>query len=187
MPTGDIVGKPPLHGLTRDDGRAHCAAEGDSVNTENRAAFYFSFTNSNTKIAQIPTVIGNCTNEASRSKPPLGRKNVAASIARAVNIPRINLFQFMLFVPLAVSDFENGSDCTLLFAPAQNGSVAQTVTLVLAVAVLRVLSRRSAAQAFAPNALNPRKKRRRKFSGAMKWRATREMRSSEKSYGLARS
>src|SRR6266576_6748736 len=35
-------------------------------------ASYLSFTNSRTKIAQIPTVTGNCTNCASRSAPPRG-------------------------------------------------------------------------------------------------------------------
>jgi hypothetical protein len=59
-------------------------------------ACYFSFTKSSTKIAQTPTVRGNCTKEASRSAFPLGRAYVASNMARAVSTPRINLlFQFM--------------------------------------------------------------------------------------------
>ena len=70
--------------------------EDDSADSEPRAERYFSFTKSNTKIAHTPTVMGNCTKEASRSGPPLGRRYVAAIIARAVNTPSKNLlFQFM--------------------------------------------------------------------------------------------
>lgn len=61
---------------------------------------YFSFTNSNTKMAQIPTVMGNCTTIASRIAPPLGSANVASIIARAVSTPTRNLpFEFT-WVPL---------------------------------------------------------------------------------------
>jgi hypothetical protein len=81
--------------------------------TESVAASYFSFTKSNTKIAQTPTVRGNCTKEASRSAFPLGRAYVASNMARAVSTPRSNLlFQFMLVRPPFTLDFENGSDCT---------------------------------------------------------------------------
>ena len=92
--------------------------EDDSGDSESGAECYFSFTKSNTKIAHTPTVMGNCAKEASRSEPPLGRRYVAAIIARAVNTPRRNLlFQFMVSVhPFPFQDFENGSDCTLLFA-----------------------------------------------------------------------
>jgi hypothetical protein len=51
---------------------------------------HFNFTNSSTKIAQIPTVMGNCTTMASRIAPPLGRANVSNIMARAVNIPTRN-------------------------------------------------------------------------------------------------
>jgi hypothetical protein len=96
----------------------HCPAErngeGDSAGSDSGAASYFSFTKSNTKIAHTPTVMGNCTKEASRSAPPLGRTYVAAIIARAVSTPRANLlFQLMrVRPPFPVWDFENGSDCT---------------------------------------------------------------------------
>jgi hypothetical protein len=52
---------------------------------------YFSFTKSKTKIAQIPTVIGNCASCASRSAPPRGIAKVSRSIARAVSMPSANL------------------------------------------------------------------------------------------------
>jgi len=71
---------------------------------------YFSFTNSSTKIAHTPTVMGNCTKDASRSVPPLGRRYVRSSMARAVNIPRASLFQFMRVQPRS-SHFEGRSDC----------------------------------------------------------------------------
>ena len=70
--------------------------EGYSADCDGDAVGYFSFTKSSTKIAHIPTVVGNCTKEASRRAPPLGRKYVAAIMARAVSTPRGNLlFQFM--------------------------------------------------------------------------------------------
>ena len=62
-----------------------------------RIAFHFSFTNSKTKIAHTPTVIGNCTNTASRTPLPLGSANVSKSIAKAVSVPRANLaFEFIV-------------------------------------------------------------------------------------------
>lgn len=68
---------------------------------------YFSFTKSNTKIAHTPTVIGNCTKDASRIAPPLGRKNVASIMARAVSTPRISLlFQFMRVSRFLVCHFK---------------------------------------------------------------------------------
>ena len=80
----------------RDQRGALTNGEGGPVESESVAACYFSFTKSNTKIAHTPTVMGNCTKEASRSGPPLGRRYVAAIIARAVNTPSKNLlFQFM--------------------------------------------------------------------------------------------
>ena len=93
--------------------------------------------------------MGNCTNEASRSRPPRGRKNVATIIARAVNTPRTNLFQFMRFVPLAVPDFENRSDCTLLFAPPR---MLPLFTPILWSPSSAPLSAISAVQAFAQSA-----------------------------------
>src|SRR5438552_18288320 len=88
------------------------SGEADSAGPEFEQSVYFSFTKSKTKIAHTPTVMGNCTKEASRIGPPLGRRYVAAIIARAVNTPRRNLlFQFMCSPALPVWDFENGSDC----------------------------------------------------------------------------
>ena len=58
---------------------------------------YFSFTNSSTKIAQIPTVIGNWTTIASRIAPPRGSANVSNNITIGVNTPTKNLpFEFMV-------------------------------------------------------------------------------------------
>src|ERR1700690_2610835 len=64
---------------------------------------YFSFTNSKTKIAQTPTVMGNCAACASRNEPPRGSKNERQNIATAVSIPRISLlFQGMVVSPRLV-------------------------------------------------------------------------------------
>src|SRR5882762_11569158 len=64
-------------------------------------ALYFNFTNSKTKIAHTPTVIGNCANAASRTAPPLGSAYVRKNITSAVSIPTTNLpFQFMDVSPL---------------------------------------------------------------------------------------
>jgi hypothetical protein len=62
---------------------------------------YFSFTKSKTKIAQTPTVTGNCAACASRrNDPPLGIAKVSKSIATAVSIPRTSLlFQFIFVLP----------------------------------------------------------------------------------------
>ena len=49
---------------------------------------YFSFTKSSTKIAQIPTVIGNCETIAFCSGVPCGRVSVNADMANAVRMPR---------------------------------------------------------------------------------------------------
>jgi hypothetical protein len=55
---------------------------------------YFSFTKSKTKIAQTPTVTGNCAACASRrNDPPLGIAKVSKSMATAVSIPRTNFAQ----------------------------------------------------------------------------------------------
>ena len=60
------------------------------------ARLYFSRTNNKTKIAQIPTVIGNWTTIASRIPPPRGSANVSSIIARAVSTPTTNLpFEFI--------------------------------------------------------------------------------------------
>ena len=57
---------------------------------------YFNFTNSKTKIAHTPTVIGNSTNDASLSEPPRGSAYVRSIMARAVRTPTANLpFQFI--------------------------------------------------------------------------------------------
>jgi len=68
-----------------------------------RAVFYFSFTNNKTKIAQIPTVVGNAANCASRSVPPLGIANVSNSIASAVNMPSTNFIVVFVVFLLTVS------------------------------------------------------------------------------------
>src|ERR1700674_2828223 len=62
---------------------------------------YFSFTKSKTKIAQTPTVTGNCAACASRrNEPPFGIAKVSKNIATAVSIPRTNLlFQFIFVLP----------------------------------------------------------------------------------------
>jgi hypothetical protein len=61
-----------------------------------RATRYFNFTNSKTKIAHTPTVIGNSTNDASLSEPPRGSAYVRSIMARAVSTPTANLpFQFI--------------------------------------------------------------------------------------------
>ena len=53
---------------------------------------YFNFTKSKTKIAQTPTVTGNCAACASRrNEPPLGIAKVNKNMATAVSIPRTNL------------------------------------------------------------------------------------------------
>src|SRR5215471_15455410 len=56
---------------------------------------YFNFTNSKTKIAHTPTVIGNCTSAALRTGPPPGSAYVRAIIANAVRIPTSSLLQLM--------------------------------------------------------------------------------------------
>lgn len=57
---------------------------------------YFNLTNSNTKIAHIPTVTGNCTTAASRIAPPRGSAKVSNIMAKAVSVPTTSLpFQFM--------------------------------------------------------------------------------------------
>lgn len=94
-------------------------AEGDSVDSESGATRYFSFTNSNTKIAHTPTVMGNCAREASRSVPPLGRTYVAAIIARAVSTPRISLFQFMRVNLPFLFGTSRMAAIVHLFSPAQ--------------------------------------------------------------------
>jgi type IV secretory pathway VirB3-like protein len=63
---------------------------------------YFSFTKSSTKIAQTPTVRGNCTRAASRNGVPLGSAKVSAAMTTAVSTPTTNLlFEFMFVLPLA--------------------------------------------------------------------------------------
>jgi hypothetical protein len=58
---------------------------------------YFSLTNSSTKIAHTPTVIGNTATDSSRKTPPRGNAKVSAIIARAVSTPTANLaFEFMV-------------------------------------------------------------------------------------------
>lgn len=55
--------------------------------TSRWAGRLFSFTNSSTKIAYIPTVTGNCTSIASRKASPLGSANLSSILARAVSTP----------------------------------------------------------------------------------------------------
>src|SRR5271155_925459 len=54
-------------------------------------SFYFSFTNSKTKMAHTPTVTGNWAACASCSVPPRGMAKERTNIAAAVSIPRISL------------------------------------------------------------------------------------------------
>jgi hypothetical protein len=62
---------------------------------------YFSFTKSKTKMAQIPTVMGNWTTAASRMGPPRGRAKVSSIMARPVSTPTANLlFQVIFGFPL---------------------------------------------------------------------------------------
>jgi len=57
---------------------------------------YFSFTKSKTKIAQTPTVMGNCAISAFCMALPRGKVSVKADIANAVRIPRASFaFQFI--------------------------------------------------------------------------------------------
>jgi hypothetical protein len=64
------------------------------------AVAYFNFTNSNTKIAHIPTVTGNCTSCASRTAPPLGKAKVSSNIASGVSTPISILdFEFISISP----------------------------------------------------------------------------------------
>ena len=62
---------------------------------------YFSFTKSKTKIAQTPTVTGNCAACVSRRNepPPLGSAKLSKSMAIAVSIPSTNLLFHVIFVP----------------------------------------------------------------------------------------
>lgn len=88
--------------------------------------FYFSFTNSKTKIAHTPTVTGNCTNCASCSGFPRGSRNVSKYIVTAVSIPRISFdFQFMVVSPLLPSPnlcFEVGALSAQEYTPGGAGS-----------------------------------------------------------------
>lgn len=96
---------------------------------------HFSFTKSKTKIAHIPTVIGNCTNTASRMAFPLGSAKVSKNIARAVSMPSASLvFEFTLirsvFSPapkdwgssyfVAISSSQSSWDATHSFKRSEN-------------------------------------------------------------------
>jgi len=63
------------------------------------AILYFSFTKSRTKIAQIPTVMGNWTTAASRMGPPRGKAKVSSIMARAVSTPTANLLLAFICCP----------------------------------------------------------------------------------------
>lgn len=64
------------------------------------SSFYFSFTNSKTKIAQTPTVMGNWAACACCKAPPRGIAKERQNIATAVSIPRNNLlFQLIVVFP----------------------------------------------------------------------------------------
>ncbi len=85
------------------------------------AASYFSLTKSKTKIAHIPTVIGNCTNSASRTAFPLGSRKLSPNIAKAVSIPRANLFLEFMVSYLA---FQARPGCNL-----DGGSLATSIII----------------------------------------------------------
>jgi len=84
---------------------------------------YFSFTKSKTKIAQTPTVIGNCAACASRNEPPRGTRKERQNIATAVSIPRSSLlFQVMIIRLVLSARPTSGATCSGRLPPFYAGS-----------------------------------------------------------------
>lgn len=97
------IGEPSQPGKLKPGRFSVLSPRGRLCNPISGLVVYFNFTNSKTKIAQTPTVTGNCAACASRNEPPRGSRKERQNIATAVSIPRTNLlFQVMVVSPRLV-------------------------------------------------------------------------------------